>query len=176
MNTIRDDLPKKVKEYFYKLQDYLDTQLYFYGSVTRSDYIHGKSDIDLAIFSDNEYSTISKLQHYLHVKRNNFEKVVWKLNGQMIYGFKVKCGEDIGLNCEIAIYNNIFKYTLLKEFDRPNDNQPIYVFVLLYILKLFYYRIPLLSKNTYTRIKRYIMNELMGQKESAFFVVKDDLV
>jgi predicted nucleotidyltransferase len=163
-----------VKDYFYKLKDYLDSKLYFYGSVTRSDYIHGKSDIDVAIFTDNEYSTISKLQHYLRINRNEFEKVVWKLNGQMIYGFKAKCGEEIGLNCEIAVYNSIFKDTLIKDFERPNNNQPTYIFVLLYILKFFYYRVPLVSKETYQEFKRYIMDVLMGEKDSIFFVVKKD--
>ena len=174
MDSIRHDLPKKVKDFFYKLNDYLDTNLYFYGSVTRSDYIHGKSDIDVAIFTDNEYSTISKLQHYLRINRNEFEKVVWKLNDQMIYGFKAKCREDIGLNCEIAIYNTIFKDTIIKDFERPNNNQPTYIFVLLYILKFLYYRVPLLSKDTYQESKRYIMDVLMGEKNSIFFVVKKD--
>ena len=69
MNKIRDDFPEDLKNFFIDLQNYLDTELYFYGSVNRSDYVHGKSDIDVAIFTDNEYSTISKLQHFLHVKR-----------------------------------------------------------------------------------------------------------
>ena len=70
MNKIRDDFPENIKDFFVNLQNYLDTDLYFYGSVNRSDYVHGKSDIDVAIFTDNEYSTITKLQHFLHVKRS----------------------------------------------------------------------------------------------------------
>ena len=54
MNAIRDDFPKEVKDFFKRLENYLDDELYFYGSVNRSDYIHGKSDIDVAIFTDNE--------------------------------------------------------------------------------------------------------------------------
>ena len=116
MNKIRDDFPEHVKIFFKKLQEYLETDLYFYGSVTRSDYVPGKSDIDVAIFTDNEHSIISKLQHVLHVKRNEFKKVVWKLNGNMIYGYKIKCDEYVDINCEISIYNNEFKKVLLDEY------------------------------------------------------------
>ena len=90
MNTIRDDLPKDFKNFFKRLENYLDTDLYFYGSINRDDYVHDKSDIDIAIFTDNEYSTMAKLQHFLKVKRNAFDKVVWKLEGKMIYGYKIK--------------------------------------------------------------------------------------
>jgi predicted nucleotidyltransferase len=90
MNEINNELPTDIKNFFNRLKNYLDTDLYFYGSVTRSDYVPGKSDIDVAIFTDNEYSTMSKLQHFLHVKRSDFDKVVWKLNSKMIYGYKIK--------------------------------------------------------------------------------------
>ena len=90
MNTIRNDLPQKTKDFFKKMENYLDTELFFYGSVTRSDYIPGKSDIDIAVFTDNENSIISKLQHFVHVKRSDFDKVIWKLDGNMIYGYKLK--------------------------------------------------------------------------------------
>ena len=84
MNTIRDDFPNNVKKFFTKLQNYLDTELYFYGSVNRPDYVHGKSDIDVAIFTDNEKSIMVKIQHFLHLKSNSFDKVVWKLYGKLI--------------------------------------------------------------------------------------------
>ena len=67
MNAIRDDFPKDIKIFFKQLQNYLDTDIYFYGSVNRTDYVPGKSDIDVAIFTDNEYSVITKLQHFLKI-------------------------------------------------------------------------------------------------------------
>ena len=134
MNTIRDDLPKDVKDFFKRLENYLDTDLYFYGSVNRPDYVHNKSDIDIAIFTDNEYSTIAKLQHFLHVKRNAFDKLVWKLEGKMIYGYKIKCEKYIDIKCEIAIYNNDFKDVLLKDISQYKSLPPHIAF-LLFILK-----------------------------------------
>jgi len=51
MNKIRNDFPPNVKKFFVNLQNYLDTDLYFYGSVNSPDYVQGKSDIDVAWFS-----------------------------------------------------------------------------------------------------------------------------
>jgi hypothetical protein len=172
MNTIRDDFPKELKKFFIDLQNYIETDLYFYGSVNRPDYVHGKSDIDVAIFSDNEYSTISKLQHFLRVKKEAFDKIVWKINGIMLYGYKIKCDEHINSKCEIAIYNNDFKSTLLKEISQYNSI-PIHIYVMLFILKTFYYTIPILSKKTYSEIKRYIFNKLMiDKKDTIFYLIK----
>lgn len=175
MNNLRNELPKHIKYFFNNISKYLDKELFFYGSVTRSDYVPGKSDIDVAIFTDNEQSDISKLQQVLHVKRDAFEKIVWKLNGKMIYGYKIKCEKYTDINCEIAIYNNDFKEVLLDEFNKPLKNQSILIFALLYILKTFYYHIPLLPQKTYINLKRIILNDLMGKKESVFFVLKKEV-
>jgi hypothetical protein len=170
MNTIRDDLPKDVKDFFKRLENYLDTDLYFYGSVNRPDYVHNKSDIDIAIFTDNEYSTITKLQHFLHVKRNAFDKVIWKLNGKMVYGYKIKCEKYIDIKCEIAIYNNDFKDILIKEISQYNS-VPVHVGFLLFILKTLYYTFPIISQQTYADYKRYIFNEIMLQKKNTVFLL-----
>lgn len=174
MNTIRDDFPNEVKQFFKRLENYLDTDLYFYGSVNRSDYVHGKSDIDVAIFTDNEYSVMNKLQHFLHVKRNAFDKVVWKLKGEMIYGYKIKCDKYIDIRCEIAIYNNDFKNTLLKEY-RQYNVIPLYISILLFILKTMHYTFPILSEKTYAAYKRVIFNEIMlKKKNTVFFLLKQN--
>lgn len=171
MNNIPTILPKKTQDLFRKIENDLDTELYFYGSVTRSDYVPNKSDIDVAIFSDNEYSDMSKLQHILHAKKSNFDKIVWKLNGNMIYGYKIKIKD---INCEISVFNNDFKEILLDEYTKPNKNQSIFVYCLIYILKTFYYQIPLLPKKTYIELKRYIMNEIICKKESVYFLLKQN--
>jgi predicted nucleotidyltransferase len=171
MNTIRDDFPKDVKDFFKRLENYLDTELYFYGSVNRSDYIHGKSDIDIAIFTDNEYSVISQLQHFLHVKRNAFDKIVWRLQGEMNYGYKIKCGKYIDINCEIAIYNNDFKESILARM-KKNNEVPFYAAIIIYILKTMHYTIPILSEKIYTKLKNYVFNEMVNKNDTLFFLMK----
>jgi hypothetical protein len=112
---------------------------------------------------------MSKLQHILVVKKSDFHKIVWKLNNKIIYGYKVKIKD---INTEMSIFNNDFKTQLLDEYTIPMRNKSTFIFGLLYLLKLFYYQIPIIPKQTYIDFKRYIMNELMGKKESAYFLIK----
>jgi predicted nucleotidyltransferase len=169
MNKIRDDLPDNVKKLVNKINNYLETEVHFYGSVLRSDYIPGKSDIDAVIFTDNESSTISKLQHVLHVTNSEFKKVIWKLNGDNIYGYKIKL-QNFKPDLEIAIYNNTFKDVLIKEFMAPIVSAPLLVVICLYIVKFLHYKLSLISKDRYVKIKRYIQNDMMG-KVSHFFLI-----
>ena len=172
MNNIRNDLPKDYKQFFKQLENYLDTDLYFYGSINRPDYVHDKSDIDIAIFTDNEYSTMTKLQHFLHVNRNAFDKIVWKLEGKMIYGYKIKCDKYINIKCEIAIYNSDFKDLLLTDMKKYNVI-PTMMAIPLFILKTMYYTLPIISQKTYSEYKRYLFNEIMiNKKDSVFLLLK----
>lgn len=172
MNTVRDDFPKEVKDFFKRLEEYLDTDLYFYGSVNRQDYVHGKSDIDVAIFTDNEQSIMIKLQHFLHVAPSAFDKIVWKLDGMMLYGYKIKCEKYITIKCEIAIYNNDFKDLYMKHIKQYNSF-PFHIAILLFIIKTMYYTFSIISHDTYSAYKRYIFNELMLKKgDSVFLLLK----
>jgi hypothetical protein len=115
---------------------------------------------------------MNQLQHFLHVKRNAFDKVVWKIDGKMIYGYKIKCEKYIDIKCEIAIYNNDFKQTILKEIKQYNS-VPLFISILLFMLKTIHYTFPLISSKTYALYKRFIFNDLyMGKKNTVFFLLK----
>ena len=65
--------------FFDDLRNYIDKPIYFYGSIQRNDYLPGKSDIDIDIFTDNEHSTIYSLCNFLNLKRSDFIKSTKKL-------------------------------------------------------------------------------------------------
>lgn len=172
MNIIRPDFPKDMKVFFNNLINYLDTDLFFYGSVNRPDYVHNQSDIDVAVFTDNEYSMMAKLQHYLQVTREAFDKVVWKLDGQIIYGYKIKCDKHLNSKCEIVVYNNDFKEVLLPEMRRCNTI-PFFINCILAILKTLHYTLHLLPKKQYSDCKRFLFNHVMADKQdSIFYLIK----
>ena len=176
MNQIRNDFNVDLKKFFIDLKNYLDTELYFYGSVNRSDYVHNKSDIDIAIFTDNEYSIMTKLQHYLHVKHDAFDKIVWKLEGTIVYGYKIKCDKHTNSKCEIAIYNNDFKEIILKDM-RKYNSIPFHIGILLFILKTLHYTFPILSSKTYSAYKRVVFNRIMiNKKDTSFVLLKKNKV
>ena len=90
MEQINNRLTDKQKEFFNNLSIYIDKPIYFYGSIIRMDYIPGKSDIDIDIFTDNELSTINMLCNYLGLNKYDFRKSVYKINSKMVYGYKGK--------------------------------------------------------------------------------------
>jgi hypothetical protein len=88
----------------------------------------------------------------------------------MIYGYKIICEKYIDIKCEIAIYNNDFKETILNEV--RNYNVPIYISMLLFIIKIFYYNFPIISKKTYMTYKRQIFDKYLRKKDTIFFLLK----
>jgi len=171
METTKNNLPPNVKQFFYNLSEYLDTQMLYFGSVQRSDYVPGKSDIDVDIFTDNENSIIGKMQHFLGVSKKEFKSIVWIINDKPVYGYKIKYSKpDEKLEAEFSIYNEKFKDTVIKEHTRKFI-LPIYVTILLYILKFFYYTIPLLSTKNYGRCKRFILSRCIGEDYDKFMVL-----
>ena len=173
MEITKNELPQNVKTFFYNLSEYLDTPFLYFGSVQRSDYVHGKSDIDVDVFTDNEYSLMNKMQHYLHVSKKDFKKVIWIIKETTTYGYKLKYkNEKKNINAEFSIYNEKFKDLVLAEHNSKRL-LPLYVSILLYILKFVYYQFPLLDKKTFNYLKRLLINNIFG-KDGQFLVLDVD--
>jgi predicted nucleotidyltransferase len=158
------------------LSSYLDIEFYYYGSIQRDDYIPGKSDIDVAIFSPNEKSILIKIQHYLHVEKDEFTRVLWKLkkNNVITYGYKLKYEKD-NMHIEFAIYNEKSKEDII-EFQNSTINIPFYVRWLLSMLKFLYYQLNIISLPSYAYFKRkifaYTKKNVDGENEQ-FIVLKN---
>jgi predicted nucleotidyltransferase len=171
MNIIPSVLPMNLQKYFINLKKYLDdTELYFYGSVIRNDYVKNKSDVDLCIFSDNEQSILNKLKFYLHIQSKDIKKVIKKYenDGMLIYGYNIDFIID-EIKCQLHIYNEKFKDNLLNEMQAPLKS-PFYINIFLYVLKLFYYIIPILSKETYSSVKNYYIENFIKSSKVLYFV------
>ena len=168
----KNKLPNNVKQFFYKLSNYLDTDLFFYGSVQRYDYLPDNSDIDVAIFTENEYSTMVKLQHFLHVERKDFKKFVLMDNDEMVDGYKIKYkNEDLNLNAEFSIYNNKYEEIRKNKLSRHSD-MPFYISIVLYILKILHYKLYIISTKTYNKYKNSMIHGGMGENKPVFILLK----
>jgi predicted nucleotidyltransferase len=174
METTKNTLPPNVKKFFHNLSQYLDTKLLFFGSVQRSDYVPGKSDIDVDIFTDNEYSLMSKLQHYLHLSKKEFKKFVFIIGNNTTTGYKVKYkNEEENIKLEFSIYNEKFRHIIIKEHTRKFV-MPFYLTCLLCIIKTFYYTLPILSKSFYIEAKNWLLDTLNNPDVNAQFIVLDE--
>ena len=158
MDIVKDRLTENESVFFDKLSLYIDQEIYFYGSIQRPDYVKGKSDIDIDIFTENESSTIHKLCSFLHLKKSDFRKAVYKINNTVVYGFKSKYQDEVNnINIEISVYNN--KYKMLVLYDHNNCRYlPIYVTIALFIVKFLYYTLGIISDKVYRRCKQFLMN------------------
>lgn len=158
MDDIKDRLTQNEKIFFENLSLYIEEEIHFYGSIQRPDYIKGKSDIDIDIFTDNDSSMIHKLCIFLNIKKNEFKKSLYKINNQMVYGYKTKFKDDINnINVEISVYNNKYKNEVL--YDHNNCRYlPVYVTFALIIIKVLYYNLGLISDKAYRRCKQFLMN------------------
>ena len=173
MNKIRNDFNPNLKQFFINLQNYLDTELYFYGSVNRSDYIHNKSDIDVAIFTNNIEGTLLKLQNFLNEKRSSFKKFVYRLRltNKVAYGYKVKYDDPQKLfTAEIAIYSeNLKNEVLIEQYSKCDI--PFYISFLLYLLKFLFYRLNILPFKLFIKCKRFCLNYLVVGEDTEYVLL-----
>jgi hypothetical protein len=169
MESTKNKISPETQMFFDKLSNYLDTQLYFYGSVQRDDYMDGNSDIDVDIFTSDERGTILKLQSFLNIPHSNFKRVVNRLhttNG-IVYGQKVKYNRG-GINAEFSVYNERDKPRILAEHNSKSE-LPYFISILLIILKFVYYRLYIMPTRTYIYLKNVIMNSVNNY--NAMFVI-----
>ena len=171
METTKNKLTPEQEILLNGLSNYLDTKLFYYGSIQRSDYVPGKSDIDIDIFTDNEISTISKMQHFLHLAKSDFKKIVWKVRkyNKLTTGYKLKYTNDF-LKAEFSIYNEKYKHYILQEHNSKTI-LPLYCTILLNLLKISYYHLNILPTQYYAYLKRKVFTYGLGFNNDDEFLV-----
>jgi predicted nucleotidyltransferase len=170
MEHTKHKLTDYEKIFFNKLSNYLETKLYFFGSIQRDDYFHGLSDIDVDIFTENENSTIAKLSNYLNLNKHEFKKVIWKLNttGNLVNGYKIMYKDEMNkLVVEFSIYSEKFKKQIIDEHKSKIDI-PFYATILLVILKYLFYKLHIISDEWYIKGKKFILSPLIGKPYDDF--------
>ena len=176
METTKNKLSPYETIFFNKLSNYLDTKLYFFGSIQRYDYFPGVSDIDVDIFTDNVSRTISQIQNYLHIDKNSTSKFIYKIDKEkskyeLVKGHKIKYEDrENSLKVEFSIYDEKLKELILTEHTRK-QNLPFLVSLFLVILKYLYYTVCIIPKFIYKFLKNFLMNTCIDGKDAEFVVV-----
>ena len=154
-----------------ELKSFLETDLYFYGSIMRKDYIPNKSDIDFCIFTDDVETVKYKIRHFFHMPENCFNTVIWKKKNKMIHGYKVKCKKYTEKNYEISIYETKYKDDVLTEHNKGIHMNGL-LFYFLVIVKQLYYN-SIINKELYIYFKEKI-NDVVNdrnKKDYSFLVI-----
>jgi predicted nucleotidyltransferase len=165
METIKYKLSRKKNEFLQNMQEYLNTKLYFYGSIQRFDYIDNVSDIDICIFTDNMDSTILSLQQYLNVERKLIKKFyISSQNRKITNGYKVFY-KNTFIKIEISIYENRDKEEVLNDFINI-IYMPYFYSIILLILKYMNMILPI----PYHSLKKKLINLYKKEPDTYFFV------
>jgi hypothetical protein len=173
METTKNKLTENEKIFFEDLSKFLDVPLYFYGSIQRNDYFPGKSDIDVDIFAENESSIITKMQHFLQVKKSSFKKFVWRLNSnnKLVYGYKIMyINKELNFKTEFSIYNKSVQKDILYE----HTNKfilPFYISWLLILLKAIHYNFDIIGKKKFQYLKKKLLTVGIGLPDDDFVVI-----
>jgi len=170
MEITKNTMSEYNKIFFEKIKVFLDTKIFYFGSVQRNDYLPKSSDIDVALFTDNIKSTITKLQTFLNVDKYDFKKIVWVLNydNSLVEGFKIMYKEpENDVNVEFSIYDEKYKDAILYEHNGKR-NLPFYATYGLVIIKYLYHTLNIISKEWYKYLKKMFLTKLVFIKEDKF--------
>ena len=164
MEYTKNKLPIKTQDFLNKMKEYLDTKLYFYGSVQRLDFFPNKSDIDICIFTDNTQTMIHKLSSFLHIDKKKIKKIFLNIKTnknryEIIYCYKgVYKNPKLNLILEITICNEKYKKNILLNNYIKGINISGYIVIILFILKFIYYYTNIIPFKYYTKYKSIIID------------------
>jgi predicted nucleotidyltransferase len=175
-HILQNKLIAPEKKFLTELKNYLELPIDIYGSLIRMDYFPNKSDIDIAIFTDNLENTVHRLIDFLGIsskkvrifKMKSINKSSYKV--KTIWGFKTNYKLDVsnyslkpGLfyyhknfkRFEILIYNIKNKSYIINSI-KTHFELSFFSSIFIYMLKLFYYYF-FLNEKFYKNIKDYIL-------------------
>ena len=81
------------------------------------------------------------------------------------------CGEiENKIILEISVYNEKYKEIILNEH-RSKFNLPLYIIMVLIILKYLHYNLGILPLNYYSKLKKFLTNSCYDNNKSEFLVL-----
>ena len=170
MEYTKNKIPDDIKNVINKFKKYIDTKIYFYGSIQRRDYFISKSDIDILIFTDNTDAMIHKVSHYFHINKKKIRKIVWNYKNKVLEGYKVLYYNDNPkFRLEITISNEKYKKDIL-DYQRMPINMTFFMSLLLILLKCIYYNLQLIPTSYYRYYKTIIFDNIRGEPSSFTYI------
>jgi len=175
MEEIKDRLGDFKYNFLYNLQNYIDTQLLFFGSIKRFDFFKNSSDIDIVIISDNIKSLLHKIQNYLHIDKNSIKKIIQQhsiYDKGFIPGYKIKYEDnENNIAFDLLIYDEKYREKVIKYINNMNF-LPFYMIIILYILKFLHYILYIIPKSAYIYLKTSIF---YCYNNTGFYLYKKEL-
>jgi len=171
MEKYKDRLDDYKYNFLLDLQNHLNQDLIFFGSINRLDYFKNNSDIDIAIITENTHSVLFKIQHYLNVDKTNIKKIYQQFNKKttnIVRGYKIKYKDvENNFKFDLVVYDEKYRPFVLDNIYKHNT-MPIVLSALLCILKFLFYKLYLFPKSFFMQIKNAIF---YFQYNNTFFTI-----
>jgi len=153
LNKIEQKLDKKEYDFFCRFQQQLELPLYFIGSINRSDFMKGKSDLDIEVFSENVTSTKYQIEYlFNYYKKKDPKYIVFKIHGMPISGYKYYL-KNTGIFFDFTIYKKESQEIVLHQRKIENDI-PLVLTIFLIVIKYLYYYLYIINSAQYSFIKK----------------------
>lgn len=144
MLTTRNKFTEEQRQFLSTLGSFVGSPFYYFGSIQRSDYIVGKSDIDVDIFSYQPEKMAKRLLHLLCSPYVSIKRILFKFDGNEVTGFKVKYKRppldptvtDV-LKVEFSVYDEKDKQLILEKHRKQIFISP-YISAILFFMKLLF--------------------------------------
>ena len=166
MEDIRNRLTERNYYFLKRFQEYIGTELLFFGSIKRCDFLFNHSDIDIAIISDNVENTLVKLKNFLNIDTQKIRKIFQKFPNttNIVYGYKTNYNDvNNDLSLEIILYDEKYRTHVINSVNNIN-NFPFYITYILFIIKILYYKLNMISDELFKYIKKLLMENYLNQQ------------
>ena len=166
MEAIKERLSEQNYHFLKKFQEYIGSELIFFGSIKRCDFLQKYSDIDIAIISDNVENTLVKLKNFLNIDNQKIRKIFQKFPNttNIVYGYKTNYNDvNNDLSLEIILYDEKYRTHVINSVNNIN-NFPFYITYILFIIKILYYKLNMISDKLFKYIKQLLMENYLNQK------------
>jgi hypothetical protein len=102
---------------------------------------------------------LSKIQTYLNINKDKTQKIFQQYSVYdkgIITGYKIKYEiDENGIEFDLLVYDDKYRKAVLQNIYDIN-NLPFYIITILYILKILYYKLQLISKKIYNNLKCHL--------------------
>ena len=166
MEDIKERLSEQNYYFLKKLQEYIGSELIFFGSIKRCDFLQKYSDIDIAIISDNVENTLAKLKNFLNMDNQKIRKIFQKFPNttNIVHGYKTNYNDiNNNLSLEIILYDEKYRTHVINSVNNIN-NFPFYITYILFIIKILYYKLNVISDKLFKYIKQLLMENYLNQQ------------
>jgi len=187
--TIPEAIPENTKEFFRELTKFINTDIYFYGSIFRKDYYPKNSDVDVCIFCNDQISTIDKIFEFisLYYKKYDYncmkemmpvveKSILHFVNNKLGNAkYSIICDFDQKLTLPIRLTNSskcaVFDIAVMHILDKP-----LFLYEQKYIVKLLshshnffiynfikyiYYNLRLIDNKTMFHLKKWFHRDIL---------------